>query len=174
MKLDTRVLRVIGQDLEDLELHELSLEREGDILMARGLALRKPGQPGERPQQGNRPKSFFRRLFSRGPASLAEPVPKPLERSYSSAEIDRLDEAAKTLRRDSQGVPDLYSVGQILRVIGEYVEDKGGELISLTKKRREVRFRYETTSGEQKAEDRLISDLYDFATHMSMNRQDRS
>jgi hypothetical protein len=95
---------------------------------------------------------------------------RPLELRYTPEDIDQLERAGQAKRRDPHAMPRPYSVSQILRVIGDYLDYRGGRLLELSRQRTWVTIHYETEQGQRKEEPRLDSFIYDLFVHMYLQR----
>ena len=60
----------------------------------------------------------------------------------------------------SNDLPEIYSLGERLRIIGRLVRAKDGHLIHLTKTLTNVTFRYRDADGVVQSEDYSAEELY--------------
>ncbi len=144
-----KLLRAIGQALEELSFQTFKLESDGDDYL---VQLR-----GVRPT--------WQRLLGRYPATV--------QVRYTPEDIDRLEREGQARRRDPHGMPDPFSLPQIMRGVGTYVDSKCAQLLKVSRQHQNmVTVQYETDLGKE--EERLmISDLYDIWLHMYKNRTSR-
>jgi hypothetical protein len=98
---------------------------------------------------------------------------QPVELRYSAADIARLDREGWLRRRDPSKMPDFRSLSQLLRAVGEYLERKDSQLLTISKQSGTVPsfiIQYETARHRHK-EEYLGSDLYDFCVRMYKQRK---
>jgi hypothetical protein len=126
-----RALRAIGQDLTDLFPRILEIDTDGVNFEARG-------QSHNNPFHHIREHSF-KRLWNKllGKDVATEPV-KPestatFHRTYSPADIERLDQLYSANRSGQSKRPDNYSLAERLRTMGGIVESRKGRLKQLRK-----------------------------------------
>lgn len=102
MKLDTRTLRAVGEDLQRIQLFDFDLELDGKKCLVRGTVA-----PPEMPEQSVERSSWegLSGLWKqfRSPETDVRRVPArmPVERVYLQEDVDRLDAEGRSRRRDS-------------------------------------------------------------------------
>lgn len=148
--LCARSLRAIGQDLADLYPEKLEIEMTGDDFVARGYGL--DNRFAARDADENILTKIWKKI-ARDDRMADRVCPRssivPFVRTYTPADIDRLDELAGS-RRDSRnkGAPDLYALGERLRTIGRIADADHGKLIKLCKDGHTLTFDYEGRKGQ--------------------------
>lgn len=126
----SRALRAIGQDLSDIFPRVLEVENDGTNYIARGQSHPDPFLAYKESARIN----FWRRL--RGRSNPAAPIESPapvFERTYTPADIERLDRLYSANRTGRLERPDSYSLAERLRTMGNIVNARGGRLKRLSK-----------------------------------------
>lgn len=141
---NARALRVIGQDLEARGLKTFDIRRNRDRFEARC-------------------------------GYQAPPAATPVLLEYSTADIDELESRAQGCRRDSKAPLDLLSLSQMLRSLGGYFDSKNVKLLRVYNTEcsgAEASFKIEgeTELGEQFADERSASAIYDMGVNMYKQR----
>ncbi|MGH7798728.1 MAG: hypothetical protein ACREQ2_28005 [Candidatus Binatia bacterium] len=143
----SRVLRAIGQDLTDLFPKLLEIENDGANFIARGHSHPNPFHQ----QRTSACKNVWHKLI--GKKAEAEPIafePAALgfHRTYTPADIDRLDRLYSAGRTGQVGRPDSYSLAERLRVMGGIVDSRKGRLKQLRKNADQLFVDYWGENGE--------------------------
>ena len=125
------LLRPIGQTLENLRIESFTVITDGDGFIVRDKTR-------NRAQLTPREKAFLSTLSSSQPAATGKQDALKqafgiVEWHLTHADIERLDSEGRRHRRDAEQPSDSHSVSQILRVIGEMVDQKRGRLITVSK-----------------------------------------
>ena len=152
-----RALRVIGQDLADLFPETLTIEMSGDNFVAQGYGRAEISTPKDN-EQRRRSRTIWAK-WSR-PSPKAEPSGSAFERPYTPDEIDRLNEIGRSRRTHTAQRPDLYSLAERLRMIGRILDEKNGQLLTLSHNGNSVTFKYRDTQGEIHSEAYSTLTLY--------------
>ncbi|MGH7930046.1 MAG: hypothetical protein ACREQV_19890, partial [Candidatus Binatia bacterium] len=76
--------------------------------------------------------------------------PVSFSRTYTPADIDSIDEAGCAHRNEPDTAPDIYSLGEMLRMVGRIVDSNGRRLQKLSRDTYGVSFEYEDGAGEIK------------------------
>ena len=84
----------------------------------------------------------------------------PFNRTYSQDDFSHSDEHHFTKRKSAADLPDIYSLGERLRIVGRLVNAKGGELVHLTKTLNSVSFQYRDKDGVLQSEEYSADDLF--------------
>ena len=180
-----RALRAIGQDVGNLYPLSLEISREGVNFRVDGRHLPRDPAPG-----GAHANSAFldnlRIKILRGPspAPTAESPTAPISfnRTYTPADIDRLDDSGAHHRSGMDKVPDIYSLGEMLRMVGRLVDSDGGRLLKLSRDMSGVAFEYEDGSGQKQRRQFSSLQLYKLqqeyhaqrGTHVAIDQWDRA
>lgn len=154
-------LRVIGQELADLFplILEIELKEDQFVVTGRGLP-----EPSEADRAGeNILSKIWKSLIRHDPATdLVEWQLKsvPFARTYSQADLSRLDHDRFARRKAPGALPEIYSLGERLRIVGRMVRAKGGQLVRLTKTLKSVAFEYRDQNGVVYSEEYSAEDLF--------------
>jgi hypothetical protein len=175
-------LRAIGQALEVLNMQDFEVEPVGDEFYVRG----------------NLPSATNRALLGRGctaeelraiwgamPGEDSESADRQtrnnlsllssrVELCYSAQDVERLDETGRSRRGRVQVAADAYSLSQILRSIGAYLNQKRARLSKLSREVDSVVVEYESSMGSRMKETLAIRDLYDLWVRMYLHRAERT
>jgi hypothetical protein len=157
VQFHARALRAIGQDLSKLFPQSLEITLQGVNFEVVGRYIPRDG--GEKGgQQDNHLLGKLRSKFLRDPSSSSTTVdsvagPVGFSRTYTPADIEAIDEAGANHRNGPAAAPDIYSLGETLRMVGRMVDASGGRLCKLSRDTYGVRFEHEDGAGEvQKSE----------------------
>ena len=60
-----------------------------------------------------------------------------------------MDESGAKRRNETDKVPDIYSLGEMLRMVGRIVDSEGRRLLKLSKDMNGVAFEYEDGAGQK-------------------------
>jgi hypothetical protein len=82
--------------------------------------------------------------------------------SYGPWDIEQLDGQARTKRSRAHRLPDFYSLPNVLRTLGAYLDAKGAELIELHMRPLTLTLLYRNREGHPDFEERSIASFYDF------------
>lgn len=143
----SRVLRAIGQDLNDLFPKTLEIENDGANFVARGESHPNPFHR----QRKAICKNVWRKLI--GKQNEMEPVATQpsggsFQQIYGPADIDRLDQLYSANRTGLLERPDSYSLPERLRAMGGIVNARKGRLKRLCKNADNLAVEYWDESGE--------------------------
>jgi len=160
VQFHARGLRAIGQDLGKLFPQSLEITLQGMNFQVTGRYL--PRDPGGKGAQGNsqlldKLRSKFLRDQSTVPPVESSTESIGFDRTYTPADIDRMDETGANRRNGVDKVPDIYSLGEMLRMVGRIVDSEGRRLVRLTRDMYGVTFEYEDGAGQ--AQKREFSNL---------------
>ncbi|HEY2990171.1 MAG TPA: hypothetical protein VGL11_20830 [Candidatus Binatia bacterium] len=78
---------------------------------------------------------------------------EPFERSYTLADLIRLDERGAARQTDDPKTPDASTLAEALRTVGRAVDNKQGRLVKLAKDQRKIKFEYEDENGRVRKEE---------------------
>jgi hypothetical protein len=151
VKFHARALRAIGQDLGNLFPQSLEITLQGMDFHVTGRYL--PRDLGGKGAQGNRQlldklRSKFLRDQSTVPPVESYTESIGFDRIYMPADIDRMDETGANRRNKIDKVPDIYSLGEMLRMVGRIVDSQGRRLVKLSRDTYGVTFEYEDGAGQ--------------------------
>ena len=136
-------LRALGQAIEKFKFSAFDLQIDSGIYVVSGRAL---------VQMENMKFSFSR--FVRELLRSSSPTPDTMTTSgqidlrFSPEEIETFDVRGRVKRRDAGKMPDPYSISQILRGAGSYLDNRHAtSLVGITLKDRWVTVSYQTAEG---------------------------
>jgi hypothetical protein len=156
VQFHARALRAIGQDLSDLFPESLEITLHGNNFLVNGRYVPRSAD-GKGSQKSIDLLDKLRQKFLReqpiAPARERATEPVNFNRTYTPADIDRIDESGAGRRSNTENVPDIYSLGEILRMVGRIVDSGGGRLVELSRDKYGVTFESEDSNGRlQKSE----------------------
>ncbi len=153
-----QTLRAIGQALEGHGLNAFDLKSSGDNYLVRG----EPGKINALQMLLRKWQSRYRR--DNDSSGIR----------YTPQDIDRLERQGRARRGGPQRLPDFYSLSNILRTIGAYLDMKDAYLLQVYKQDLKVMILYQTSEGHPKAEERTIASFYNLSLEMYQKRQKRN
>ena len=128
----SRALRAIGQDLSHFFPRILSIETDGTNFTASGQSHPNPFHRVRKPAF----QSIWQKLTGDKAATEAfrsEPAGEDFQRTYTPADIERLDQLYSANRTGKVERPDSYSLAERLRALGRIVNSRNGRLKQLRK-----------------------------------------
>jgi len=148
MKLKTidgyrNILRAIGQGLENLDVRSFQLEVSGSHYIVSGSC--------RKPQSMRFPihKKLFFGLIQK--STLKESSPLSIfyfsQLRFTRSDLELLDRKGKVLRSDLSSHANFYSTSNFLRMVGSYLDHKGGRLLKLSSYRRILSLWYLNGAG---------------------------
>lgn len=163
-----RQLRALGQALEKFSFSAFDIELSSGTYVVKGRAI-----PGERVKFSF--SRFVRELF-RG--SKARPILTfsngRVDLRFSPEEIEGFDVHGRRRRRDSKKMPDPYSISQILRGAGSYLDNRSvTALIGVSLKGKWVTVNYQTADGRLERAQQDLEYFYDYWVKMYLRRSNR-
>jgi hypothetical protein len=143
-----RALRAIGQDLSSLFPLSLEITLNGTNFEVVGRYIpRDAAEKGaQRDLLGKLRNKWLRDAPATTPVQSATD-PLSFNRTYTPVEIDALDEAGSNHRHGPNTAPDIYSLGETLRMVGRIVDSNGKRLQKLSRDSYGVSFEYEDGAG---------------------------
>jgi hypothetical protein len=164
-----RQLRALGQALEKFSFSTFDLELRSGNYLVTGRATSKDNVNFSFPR-------FVRELL-RG--STARPTVRCTENrvdlSFSPDEIEKFDLRGKVKRQDANKMPDPYSVSQILRGAGSYLDNRNVmALVGISLSGKWVTVRYETPEGRLEQAKQDLEYFYDYWVKMYLRRSNRA
>jgi hypothetical protein len=160
----SRILRVIGQDLEPLGVNAFKLAKLGDDF---SVSMNQSESEQVPPAKGTVFNKVTQKIFGR-PDSPRETL---YHRYFTSREILVADLERQSRRKVSHSPSDLRNLSLELRGLGDYLDRKaaGDFAISWAPAPDAIKVRY-----DQKSASFTMRDLYDFGIHMYLKRSERS
>ena len=160
----SRILRVIGQDLEPLGVNAFELAKLGDDF---SVSLNQSASQQVSSAKGTVLDKINQVIFGR----LDPPREAPHHKYFTSREILVADVERQSRRNISHSPWDFGNLSLELRGLGDYLDRKlpGDFTISWAPAPDLIKVRY-----DQNSECFTLRDLFDFGIHMYMKRSDRS
>ena len=167
-----QILRVIGQALNKLHVETFELKIQGNKYFLRAES-KKPLLKKSRIQNGLKGQLWplWRRFQCPYKAKRPSVV---FELHYTPQDINDLESKGRARRQDPKGMPETYSLSEILRVVGAYVDLKGARLLEVSKQGQWVTIRYQTAQDRTHMEKVEISSFYAIFVRMYLRRSDRT
>jgi len=170
-----RALRAIGQDLATLfpERLEILLKEENFIVRGQCAENRLEAKLATPPKQGF--KAFCAGLLTRDVSTLtgqAKSAAVEFSKTYSPADISRIDEIGMGRRFAAGKMPDIRSLAEMLRTVGRLVDGRDGRLVKISKDTRRIVFEYTGADGKLCNEIMTNLDLYKLQKSFYQNRSD--
>jgi len=157
--------------LDGLALESFSLTVEGDDFVVRGERREVPPKTPE--------VKTFRVLWQlvRGKQPDPDPVAVPtmgvLEFRYTAEDIEQMEQAGREKRAMPSGTPEAHSLPQVLRALGDFVDQKQGRLLAIKKEQEALTVEYESALKRKVSEELTVSTLYDYWVRMYLKRRGR-
>jgi hypothetical protein len=163
-----QILRTVGQMLEGLEIQSFALKIEGNDFTVSAPQARQP--------QEKHLRVFWRRLGGKKAESqgMGNPSSGVLELHYTAADIARMDSEARAKRGPTAGTPEPHSLSQLLRAVGAFVDQKGGDLLTMRKDDQNIEFEYKSLLNAKVTQQFTVPALYDYWVKMYLRRSDRA
>jgi len=159
-----RILRALGELLQQDRYCEFELQIRDGTYAVRGQALA--------PAVGR--KSLMQKILSLGKGRKSTKPHVVPEKRYSMSDLLTFESQAREQRKQTSEMPDPYSLGQILRGVGCYLDKReGSRLVGVTVKERWVTIEYLTTNGQTQKEHQDFEYFYDYWVKMYMQRSSR-
>ena len=158
-----RALRAIGQDLADLFPQTVEIQLYGDKFLARIQCSKERFDAKQPKPQRKGLKDFCADMLARDVSTLtrqAKSATIQFDRSYAPEDINQLDEIGMSRRFGVGRIPDIRSLGEMLRTIGRLVDGQQGKLVKISKDARRIVFEYSDGAGKSHNEIMSNMDLY--------------
>jgi hypothetical protein len=158
-----RALRAIGQDLADLFPDTVEIELHGEVFVARGQCAKDRLDAKLNQPQKKGLKAFCADMLARDVSTLtrqAKSATVEFSHTYSSEDINRIDEIGMSRRFTVGKIPDIRSLGEMLRTIGRLVDGLEGQLVNISKDARRIVYEFTGSDGKPHNELLSIPDLY--------------
>jgi hypothetical protein len=155
----TRCLRVIGEDLLRFTPETLEIQLTEDAFLVQGTSVVKPRDSSHGGVR-NVLKSWSKLLEKKPEKDIDQPALKGFKVRYTPQDIDKLDEEWAGKRGQTGKTPDLYSLAEILRTVGRYIDSEEGRLLKITKEDRRVTVHFQDREGNIQAQQCSLMALY--------------
>jgi hypothetical protein len=175
-----RHLRAIGQDIENLGLKTFNLECTADsyLVWVRTEATDVEPGPLSRLTRIRLPKLRKNQPEVQTPAQtgyLSLRRSAPIKRfRYSVREIDRIEQEGRSRRCENGGIMDGHKLSQLLRTVGEWMEQRRDRLLGISWQELSVSIVFQTAQGRREIEVFRPDNLYDLGIKMYLRRNDRA
>ena len=119
-----RALRAIGQDLTELYPEKIEIERQGEDFVVRGTCARSRLET-ETPKPGRK---SLKEILAQDITTWAPEAKSDIAsftRTYDAEDIARIDAIGSRRRTGGEKIPDIRSLGEILRTVGRVIESEG-------------------------------------------------
>ena len=163
-------LRALGQAIEKFSFSAFDLQIESGIYVVTGRAI----TPMENVKFSF---SQFVRELLRGskPTSTVTTTVGQVDLRFSPEEIEKFDVRGRVKRKDAGKMPDPYSISQILRGAGAYLDNRDAtNLMAITLKDKWVTVSYRTAEGRLERAKQDLEYFYDYWVKMYMRRSNRA
>ena len=174
-----RHLRVIGQDLETLQLKTFNLECTEDsyLVWSRSSAAEEETNPlsglGKNRLQKLWKNKSQPRLRAQEERFTVPSSVKAKRYRYCLRDIERMEYESRSRRRKS-GITDGHSLSQLLRTIGAMVGQRHERLLGISWQDFSINIVVETTQGQRKIDVFRPDNLYDLWVRMYLRRDNRA
>jgi hypothetical protein len=166
-------LRTIGQDLADLLPLYVEIQvRNGQFnVQGRGLTEQFPGTCSSIENFLHKAWNMLIRHDPEADIVQWQLCSAPFTRTYTPADISCRNKKGSSRRNRASDIPDIYSLGERLRVVGKIVDAKQADLIDVIKNLDNVSFQYRDGSGQIHLEEYAASELYRIQREYYANRK---
>lgn len=163
-----RQLRALGQALEKFSFAAFDLELRSGTYLVTGQAV---------PMQDVKISfaRFVRELLRGSPVrTTANSSDTQVDLRFSPEDVERIDERGRVKRQDSSKMPDPYSISQILRGAGSYLDQRTAtQLVGISLKGKWVTVCYQTAEGRMEQAKQDLEYFYNYWVKMYLRRSNR-
>lgn len=164
-------LRAVGQGLESLDVEDFDLTADGEGYFA--LATRRLSTATSKAAVRKVIRIAWQK-FS-GQNRRIDAAPGVLRVVFTPEGILRLERMGRQRRKpQSVGLPDLTRLAQILRIVGERLDELSGRLVKLTKRGEKVIIEYSSAANRRRTEEWQLSELTELWLELCKGRHERS
>ena len=167
-----QLLRPVGQVLETLKVESFSMTiaSTGVHVIAQKKAEKQSPEPELSMRVAWQSLRRQKAELARGP----EATSGVLELHYSQSDIERIDTEEQSKRKGKGVSSEAHSLPEILRALGGYVDQKGGQVLAVKKDDQDVTIEYQSALRKNIVEQFTVASLYDYWVKMYMRRKQRS
>jgi hypothetical protein len=158
-----RALRAIGQNLADLFPETVEIELRGEVFVVAGQCAKSRLDARQPKPQRKGLKDFCADMLSRDVSALTQKTQSAtieFNQRYAPEDINRIDEIGMSRRFTVGKIPDIRSLGEMLRTVGRLVDGQEGQLVKISKDARRIVFEFTGSDGKPRNELMSIPDLY--------------
>jgi len=162
-------LRALGQALEKFQFSAFDLELKSGLYVVTGRAV-----TTERIKFTF--SRFLRDLFhGTMPRTTLTYSQNQMDLTFSPEDINQFDARGKGKRQDPSKMPDPYSISQILRGAGSYLDNRdAARLSAISLRDKWVTVAYESVDGRLEQAKQDLEYFYDYWVKMYMRRSNRA
>jgi len=162
-------LRALGQAIEKFKFSAFDLQLQSGIYVVTGRAVCVDNV------RFSFPRFVLNLLRGARPARTVTATVGDTELRFLPEEIEKFEIRGRIKRQDPSGMPDPYSVSQILRGAGSYLDHREVAVLEgITLKDRWVTVRYRTMEGRLEQAKQDLEYFYDYWVKMYLRRSNRS
>jgi hypothetical protein len=154
----SQALRVIGQAMETRYPEDFDVESYENGFLVRGN------------EKVVSQKTSLLQIFS---TNTRTPQSRAFETTYTPEDVERLDGEGRSKRRDGGAIPDFYSLPQVLRTVGEYIDLRNAHLMGISRRGVRLILQYEKGDGQRTVEEHTIASFYNMFMRMYKHRSGR-
>jgi hypothetical protein len=159
-------LRAVGQALEKFKFSAFNLERQEGVYTIRATA---PADLAATFSIIRLVRDIVRNSGSKRKDNQA------VELSYSQSEVENLDAQERAKRAHSDKLPDPYSISQILRGVGAFLDHRQAvSLLAINYSEQFVTVHYDSVDGQTVEEKQDLDYFYDYWVKMYLRRSNRA
>jgi len=161
-------LRALGQAIEMFKFSTVDLQLESGIYVVTGRAVSVENVIFSFSQ-------FVKELLrGSSPTRTVTTTVEETDLRFSPEEIEKFDIRGRIKRENSNKMPDPYSISQILRGAGSYLDNRDvTTLVGITLKDKWVTVSYRTTEGRSEQAQQDLEYFYNYWVKMYMRRSNR-
>ena len=163
-----RQLRALGQALEKFSFSAFDLELRSGTYLVTGQAVSVQNVKFSFAR-------FVRGLLGGSPVRTTVSCSgNQVDLRFSPEEIEQFDVRGRVKRQDSSKMPDPYSISQILRGAGSYLDNRDvTTLMGISLKEKWVTVSYQTSEGRLEQAKQDLEYFYDYWVKMYLRRSNR-
>jgi hypothetical protein len=105
---------------------------------------------------------------------MQNPSSGVLELRYTVADIAHMDCEGRAKRGPAAGTLEPHSLSQVLRAVGAFVDQKGGDLLTVRKDNQNIDFEYKSVLKGKVSQQFTVPALYDYWVKMYLRRSGRA
>lgn len=176
-----RHLRLIGQDLQNIQLESFNLECAGDSYLVwvkseeshdHGLPLLRVGK--NRLQKLWRHNKLSSRTIAREESDALAQTPSAKRLRYSVEDLERIEREQRARRRRQSDAADGHTLSQLLRTVGDLVGRRSERLLGIAWQELSISIVVETPQGRKEIDVFRPDNLYDLWVRMYLRRDHRA
>jgi hypothetical protein len=164
-------LRAVGQGLDSLDVEDFDLTADVEGYFA--LATRRVSTRTPRTAVRKVVRIAWQKVS--GHNRQIDAGPDVLRVVFTPEGILRLQRMGRQRRKpQSIGLPDLTRLAQILRIVGERLDELSGRLVKLSKRGEKITIEYSSAANRRRTEDWKLSELAELWLDLCQRRHERS